>query len=179
MTLCRAAVSVQLRAEIVSFMSPLTSPLMSLRDFKGAISWVVKGRWDFYHGTCLSITVARESTRESLLQMCPFVISCFAWSTDFAAKNDQISSCKATTGTDSWEDDHTDSPLLYKFQNDLAVLRQELYVGAKHSQAWPWVGMGALVVGRGHQVLCSQNKCAHVPVVSDRALAGFICGLAQ
>lgn len=88
----------------------------------------------------LSITVASESTRESLLQMCPFVISCFAWSADFAARNDQISSCKATTGTDSWEDDRTDSPLLCKFQNDSADLRQELQVGAKHSQAAGWDG---------------------------------------
>ena len=96
---------------------------------------------------CPVIIVASESTRVSLLQMCLFVISRLAWSTDFTARNDQISSCKATTGTDSWEDDPSDSPLLYKLKNDLAVRGQELHVGAKSSQAWLWSGMGALADG--------------------------------
>jgi len=34
---------------------------------------------------CLSIIFARESPQASLLQMCLFVISCLAWSTDFIA----------------------------------------------------------------------------------------------
>lgn len=127
----------------------------------------------------LSIIIASESTRESLLQMCLFVISRFAWSTGFAARNDQIFSCKPTTGTESWGDDPTDSPLLYTFKNDSAVRRQVLRVSTEHSQAWLWGGMRALFVGRRHQVLCSRNRCAHVPTVSDKALAGLNCGLAQ
>lgn len=38
--------------------------------------------------------------------MCLFVISRFAWNTDSAARNDQIFSCKATTGTESWKMTH-------------------------------------------------------------------------
>ena len=123
---------------------------MGLPDFKGAISWVVKGRWDVYQGMCLSIIFASESPRASLLQMCLFVISCLAWSTDFIARNDQISSCKNTTGTDSWKDDPSDSPLLEKLKNDSAVRGQELRVGAQTSQACLWGRMGAgLLVGDG------------------------------
>lgn len=96
---------------------------------------------------CPGVIVASESTWVSLLQMCLFVISRLAWSTDFTARNDQISSCQATTGTDNWEDDPSDSPLPYKLKNDLAVQGQELHVGAKSSQTWLWSGMGALAGG--------------------------------
>lgn len=57
---------------------------------------------------CLSITVASEPTQVSLLQMCLLVIFHLAWSTDFPARSDKISSCKATTRIDSWEDDLSD-----------------------------------------------------------------------
>ena len=65
-------------------------------------------------------------------------------------RNDQISSCKNTTGTDSWKDDPSDSPLLDKLKNDSAVKGQEFHVGAQPSQACLWGGMGAgLLVGDG------------------------------
>ena len=107
---------------------------------------------------CLSIIFASESPQVSLLQMRLFVISCLAWSIDFIARTDQISSCKNTSGTDSWKDDPSDSPLLEKFKNDSAVSGQELHVGAQPSQACLWGGMGAgLLVGDG-RCLIPQTK---------------------
>lgn len=98
MALCRIAIlSIDINSRIAgswdSLMSPLTSPLISFPNFKGAIFWIVTGRRDFLSRDLPEHHRWKWIHWEFLLWMCLFVISRLTWSGDFAARNDQISSC--------------------------------------------------------------------------------------
>lgn len=172
MTVCRAAVSVSSTVESWDSPSHVPSNFPSNEP-----PWFE--RCCFLGGTRkMSIIGACESTWEILLQMCLFAILRFAWSTDFAARNDQIFSCKASTGTESWKMTHW-QPITIQIQEWFSSSETRAPCGRKAFSGWLRGGMGDLVVGRQHQVLCSWNRCAHVPAVSDKVPAGSICVLAQ